>query len=298
MELRHLRYFVAVAEELNFTRAAERLHIAQPPLSMQIKVLERELEVTLFDRSKRAVALTAVGRQFLVNARKVLAEAAEAEASAKKMAAGTVGRITIGYISPAATEVFAAILRTFKDTYPQVELHLYDMPSPAQVPALLEGRLDLGIMRSSIKSPQLASAIFDEQPMTMTVPLNHPLAKKKQLKWKDLQGQTMVTLDPVQARGYYDDFFARCHQAGVSVVQGQYGTDIHSVLWLVSAGFGLAPGTFSERQLQTMNMAFCALPADAPRIEALFAWNKNNTSPVLANLLEIMRRLVPVSKKS
>ena len=291
MELRHLRYFTAVAEELNFRRASQRLHISQPPLSMQIKDLEDEIGVQLFDRSNRAIALTAAGERFLVDARRILAEAQQAEATAKKVAAGIVGRLRLGFMLSTAHKLLGSAVQKFKQRYPQVEIGLVDLTNSEQIQALVEDRIDIAFTRSRIARPELETKILFEEPMVMMVPSNDLLAKKKRLTWKDLEGKSIVTLHPDQALGYYDNFFMKCREAKISVVTGQYANDIHTEMWLVSIGMGLAPTSFTTTQIRRPNVSFCQLPSNLPKVQTVMSWRKVGLSAVKTNFIEIIRQL-------
>src|ERR1041385_4436604 len=158
MELRHLRYFVAVAEELNFRRAAERLRLAQPALSSQIKSLEDELELRLLERTTRSVKLTHAGRVLLEEARAVLSAAAQAEQRARGAGHGLVGMLRVGVIAPAANAWLAGILRAFHQRFPGVQLSLFDLTSPEQLHRLHNGELDAGLLRPPVGFPELAGA--------------------------------------------------------------------------------------------------------------------------------------------
>jgi DNA-binding transcriptional LysR family regulator len=291
MELRHLRYFVAVAQELNFRRAASLLHMAQPPLSMQIKVLEGELGVQLFDRSSRAITLTAAGSRFLIDARRVLDEAVLAEANAKKAAAGVVGSLRIGFMLSTAHNLLGNAISKFKSDYPEVELNLLDLTNSEQVKALADDHIDIAFTRSQIGKPELETEILFEEAMVMMVPSTDPLAKKKRLAWKDLQGKTIVTLHPGQALGFYDNFFAKCHDAKISVLTGQYANDIHTEMWLVSIGMGLAPTSLTTSQIRRPNVSYCQLPSDLPKVQTAMSWKKARPSPAVVNFISTIRQL-------
>ena len=291
MELRHLRYFVAVAEELNFRRAAEKLHLSQPPLSMQIRDLEEELKVQLFDRSNRAITLTAAGKSFLADARRILAEAKQAETSARKVAAGIIGRLRLGFMLSTAHKLLGSAVQKFKQRYPGVEIALLDLTNSEQIQGLAEDRLDIAFTRSRISSPDLVTEILFEEPMMMMVPSNDPLARKKRLAWKDLKGKAIVTLHPDQALGFYDNFFLKCKDAKISVVTGQYASDIHTEMWLVSIGMGLAPTSFTTTQIRRPNVSFCQLPSNLPKVQTVMSWKKNGASPVKSNFIAIIRQL-------
>jgi DNA-binding transcriptional LysR family regulator len=291
MELRHLRYFVAVAEELSFRQAAQRLHLSQPPLSMQIKDLEEELGVQLFDRSNRAITLTAAGDRFLLDAHRILTEAEQAGTTAKKVAAGIVGRLRLGFMLSTAHKLLGSAVQKFKQRYPEVEINLLDLTNSEQMQALSEDRLDIAFTRSRIIRAELETEVLVEEPMVMMVPSNDPLAKKKRLTWKDLEGKTIVTLPPEHALGYYDNFFIKCNEAKISVVTGQYANDIHTEMWLVSIGMGLAPTSLTTAQIRRRNVSFCQLPSNLPKVQTVMSWKKAGLSPVKANFIAIIRQL-------
>jgi DNA-binding transcriptional LysR family regulator len=293
MELRHLRYFVAVARELNFRRAAKTLHIAQPPLSMQIKVLENELGVQLFDRSSRSVSLTAAGSRFLVDALRIVSEARQAEIDVKRAAKGILGRLNIGFMLSTAHDLLGSAVKKFKAEYPEVELNLLDLTNSAQIKALEEDRLDIAFTRSRISRPELQTEILSEEPMMLMVPSNDPLAKKSRLSWKDLKGRSIITLHPDQALGFYDNFFARCQAANIPVVTGQFANDLHTEMWLVSIGMGFAPTSLTLSHIRRPNISFCELPLDLPKVQTAMSWKKNKPSPATANFLTIIRQFVP-----
>ncbi|MCE0523498.1 MAG: LysR substrate-binding domain-containing protein [Methylacidiphilales bacterium] len=291
VELRHLRYFVAVAEELSFRQAAQRLHLSQPPLSMQIKDLEGELGVQLFDRTNRAIALTAAGNSFLLDARRILAEAQQAGATAKKIAAGIVGHLRLGFMLSTAHKLLGSAVQKFKQRYPEVEISLLDLTNSEQIQALSGDRLDIAFTRSRIAKPDLETEVLIEEPMVMMVPSNDSLARKKRLTWKDLAGKSIVTLHPDQALGYYDNFFIKCSEAKISVVSGQYANDIHTEMWLVSIGMGLAPTSFTTTQIRRPNVSFCQLPSNLPKVQTVMSWKKAGLSPVKTNFIAIIRQL-------
>jgi len=291
MELRHLRYFVAVAEELNFSRAARRLYIAQPALSNQIKALENELEVQLLERTRRIVRLTEAGRTLLADARPLLAGAQTAELHARGAQKGETGTIHIGYVLTAANARLASVIKSFRQGYPNVMPDLAQLPTGAQIAGLKDRRLDVGFMRPPVKAPELETEVIAEEKMVLAVSSGDPLARKKRLTWRDLDGKTVLSVHPSVSNYYYESFFAICRRHKVRTSLGPYSQDIHSNLWLVSTGYGVTPTTESAREFSSSNLVFCDLPADGPRIQTLLAWRKDNGSPILANFLRTVRSL-------
>jgi len=289
MELRHLRYFVAVAEELNFSRAAERLHIAQPALSNQIKALEIELGVQLLERTRRVVRLTEAGKTLLSDARPLLADAQTAELHARGAQKGETGTIHIGYVLTTANARLASIIKAFRQGYPGVQPDLAQLATGAQITALKNRQLDVGFVRPPVHAPEIETEIIGEEKMVLAVASEDPLARKKRLTWQDLNGRTVLSVHPSVANYYYESFFAACRKNMVKLSIGPYSQDIHSSLWLVSTGYGITPITESAREFASASLAFRDLPADGPTIQTVLAWRRDNSSPVLANFLRTVR---------
>src|SRR5579884_1861115 len=181
MELRHLRYFIVVAEQLHFSRAAEILHMAQPPLSQQIQSLEEELGVPLLIRTKRSVRLTAAGKAFLIEAKKVIAQAERAVEAAHQAHNGVIGRLDIGFVGTALAEMLPAILKTFRERYPLVETKLHNLVTAEQVQALREGQIQVGILHPPILDGSLHLEIIYRVPMVVALPADHDLAEQESI---------------------------------------------------------------------------------------------------------------------
>jgi DNA-binding transcriptional LysR family regulator len=281
MELRLLRYFVAVAEELSFRRAAERLHMAQPPLSAQIKALELELKVKLLERTTRSVTLTHAGRVFLEESRSVLAACAQAEQRAYDAQNGLAGTLRVGIIAPVTGGWLAGILRRFRQRYPGVQLSLFDLTSTEQLRRLHDQELDAGLLRPPITFPELDYKFVGESRQVLALPSGHPLARKSPLNWQDFHNQELVLIHPKAQHGYYDPFFAACAKAGAQPRPVQYANDIQTKMWLISAGFGIAPTTVSMGEVKRPGLVFRPLPPGLPPVQTVLAWRKGDLSPVL-----------------
>src|SRR3954470_13252187 len=281
MELRHLRYFVAVAESLSFRRAAERLHMAQPPLSAQIKSLEAELGVRLFERSTRVVKLTHAGQVFFVEARSLLGAAVEAERRVKEADQGLVGTIRLGVIAPAANAWLAGVLRSFRQKFPGVQLSVFDLTSPEQLRRLRINELDAGLLRPPVGEPDLESIFVEKSEQVLAMPAGHRLAKKRLLEWLDFHNEEMVLIHPNAQHGYYDSFMAACAKAGAKPHPAQYAHDIQTKMWLISAGFGIAPKTATLKQIKRPGLDFRDLPSPLAPVQTVLVWRKRDDSPVL-----------------
>jgi DNA-binding transcriptional LysR family regulator len=283
MELRHLRYFVAVAEQLSFRGAAEKLNMAQPPLSAQIKGLEDELRVQLLERDTRNVRLTHAGEVFLEQARAVLALAATAEQRAREAEQGVVGTLRVGIIAPSANAWLAAILRKFRRQYSGVQLSLFDLTSTEQLRRLRIGELDMGLLRPPVSFPELDYKFVDESRQVLALPAGHPLARKRKLDWIDFHNQELVLMHPNEQHGYYDPFFARCAKAGAHPRPVQYANDIQTKMWLISAGFGIAPTTATLSEVKRPGLVFRPLPAGLPPVRTILVWRRDDDSPVVTH---------------
>jgi DNA-binding transcriptional LysR family regulator len=283
MELRHLRYFAAVAETLNFRAASDRLHVAQPALSAQIKSLEEELGVALFQRTTRKVELTTAGQVFLEETKRVLSAASHARERVCQASAGLVGTIRLGIIAPAANAWLASILRRFRQQFPGVQFSLFDLTSTEQLSLLRSGELDVGLLRPPVGFPELDSKLVEESHQVLAVPQGHRLAKKHHLDWPDFDKEPLVLLHPTVQHGYYDAFFAKCAQAGAEPRIGQYANDIQTKMWLISAGFGIAPTTATLSQVKRPGLMFRPLPAGLPPVHTILVWRRSDHSPLIDN---------------
>jgi DNA-binding transcriptional LysR family regulator len=283
MELRHLRYFVAVAEALSFRRAAEMLHIAQPPLSAQIKSLEQQLSVRLFERTTRSVRLTHAGKVFLEEARAVLAASLQAEQRVRDAEHGLAGTLRFGMITPAANAWLAAILRRFQQQFPGIQLSLFELTSTEQLRRLRAQELDVGLLRPPVGFPELDCKVVGKSTQVLAVPAGHQLARKRDLEWRDFHDEPMVLIHPSAQHGFYDAFFEECARAGARPRPVQYANDVQTKLWLISAGFGIAPTIAAQAEIKRPGLVFRPLPPGLPPVQTVLAWRRDERSPVLAH---------------
>jgi len=291
VELRHIRYFLAVAETLNFRRAAERLHLAQPALSTQIKALEQHLGAKLFERTTRMVRLTQAGRIFQDDARKLLASVSHAEQRAKRADQGLVGSLRIGVIAAAATASMANVLRRFHQTFPGVQLSLFDLTSTEQLHQLRVGELDAGLLRPPVGFPELAYKAVEESTQILALPADHRLAHKRRIEWKDFDGEGLVMIHPSRQHRYYDTFLAACAAAGAKPFPAQYAHDIRTKLWLISAGFGIAPTSVTFAEMRRPGLTFRPLPPGLPPVQTILTWRRGDDSPALARFLDCFKTI-------
>ncbi|HEX5393863.1 MAG TPA: LysR substrate-binding domain-containing protein [Rhodocyclaceae bacterium] len=243
MELRHLRYFVAVAEELHFTRAAERLHIGQPPLSQQIQALEEELGVQLFARSKRRVALTEAGQRFLVSARQILADTEQAAEQARRAARGEVGELRIGFTSSLPlTPLLPGVLNDYRRRHPQVTLTLREMFTTDQFDALIAERLDVGFVRyTNVTAPTgLALREIHRDPLRVVINQRHPLAGEKCLSFAQLRDESFISYPHDAGTGLSVMLRQLGLAAGFEPNVVQEAREATTQIGLVAAGLGVA----------------------------------------------------------
>lgn len=286
MELRHLRYFVAVAEELSFRGAAERLHLSQPALSSQVRSLEEELKVRLLERNTRKVSLTRAGRVFLDEARTVLQAAVHAGQRAAAADHGLAGTLRVGLISSIANKWLAGILRGFVQRFPGVQLSLFDLTTPEQLRRLRAGELDAALLRPPVGYPELEYKFVAEATYVLAAAPRHRLARQKEpLSWKDFDGEALVMMHPSQQHGFYDAFLANCAKAGAKPFAAQYANDVQTLMWLIAAGFGVAPTASTLTETKRAGLIFRALPPGLPPVQTVLVWQRKDDSPVLANFV-------------
>lgn len=287
MELRHLRYFVAVAEELNFTRAAEKLHTSQPSLSSQIKDLEGCIGVPLLIRNNRQVSLTRAGEVFLHQAINILELSEQAKQLARKAMEEQV-RLIIGFVPCAEVNILPDVLPQLRLRLPASSIELVSIITTQQEEKLLKGEIDVGFMRHPIVSNQLNYRVVYREPLMVMMPINHPLSKESQLEPHHLDGENFISTDPAHSGALYQIVTAylaksHCHP---NIVQA--ATNILVTMNLVGMGLGISIVPLYVCHFQSSSVVFRSLPASAPQIELLMAWHRENGSPALAQMIDLV----------
>jgi DNA-binding transcriptional LysR family regulator len=294
MELRHLRYFVAVAEEGHVTRAAERLGIQQPPLSQQIQALERELETQLFRRKPRGVELTPPGMALLDEARAILARADEAVAAVKRTARGEAGRIGIGFTSSASFHPFLPrAIRAFREAHPLVALVLEESGTTELVDALRARSLDIAFVRSPVgESDDLFVRPLLEEPMVAALPIGHALSGAHDpLPLAALAGETFILYRRPVGPGLHDAIIAACDRAGFSPRIGQEAPRMLSTLSLVAAGLGVTLVPASMSRLEAEGVAYRPLDPSAELTAPLnLAYRRDEISAAVRRFVGLVQR--------
>ncbi len=291
MELRQLRYFIAVAEELHFTRAAARLHIGQPPLSHAIQMLEQDVGARLFERNKRWVRLTEAGRLFLVDARRMLALAEEARNTAQRAERGEAGELRIGFTySTPLTPLFAAAINRYRQDHPQVSLLLQELATLRQLDGLGQRTIDLGFVRTpELPIPTgIRTTLLREDPLVAVLPASHPLAARPIVHIADLAALPFVMYPPGAGTSIYPQIFRLCREAGFVPRVSQTANESSTIIGLVAAGSGVTilPSSFTRVQMD--GVAYRPL-ADPGAVTMLYlAQRDEEASPLLTGFIEVV----------
>lgn len=297
MEFRHLRYFVAVAEELHFTRAAERLHMAQQPLSIQIQRLEDELGVTLFDRTTRHVALTEAGRLFLQKARDILNLADDAVESARRLQRQTQHRLTLGYVNTALQSAIPRVLATFQANFPDAELSLEERHSPELDSLVLRGTVDLGLIATPMiagsvraSNPGLAYLLLHREPVLVALPVSHPLSRERDIPLAALSGVPFVQYSATE-KAYVQQMIADYFQAnGLSLNTVQEAATEHAIVGLVAAGVGVSLLSGALADLYPLQVSYRRLIEPQIDVEYGLIWRRESPPPLVESLVSILER--------
>lgn len=287
MELRQLRYFVAVAEDLHFNRAALRLHIAQPALSQQIRRLERELTVTLLSRTTRRVQLTEAGKVFLSEAQRVLAAADHARAAVAYAASGQAGLMRIGFVPSAALRIMATLVSTMQQAWPQVRLDLQETTTDLQVAKILEGTLDLGVVREFATTSGIVAERISTEPLILAVPTSHRLATRESVRLEELDGERFVVFSRDQVSRLHDHIYALCHHAGAHFEVVQEALQFPTILGLVAARIGVAIVPDALRALHLPGLRYLPFSdKEAYSTVSLICATERRHTPLVANCFQ------------
>lgn len=297
MELRHLRYFIAVAEELHFGRAAAKVGIAQPPLSQQIRALELEIGIMLFQRTKRRVQLTEPGRVFLEAARAALDAVERAVEAARQAGRGQVGRLAVGFVPWADFTEFPRIIRLFGERHPDVKLELDGVIATEQIAALRAGRLDVGFTRPPLSDGALLSEPLLSEPIVVVFPVGHRFAKFRRVPMVELVGESCILLARRRAPVFYDHIVALCRAAGYTLEARQEVDQPQTLIGLVAAGLGisLVPATFAS--VARRGVAHRWLDPPGAELQTIVAWRGDDASPVVQEFLSVVREVTAEGRR-
>lgn len=295
MELRHLRYFAAVAEHLNYSEASRRLHVAQPAVSQTILDLEGELGVALFTRTRRSVELTAAGSVFLREAGEILRRATEAQRLAKRAAQGEVGRLSIGFFGSATAPILPLLVQTYRQAFPAVELQLLELNPDQQLAAFEQGRIDIAFSRPlplETREHFHQDVIYQDR-LAVALPVKHRLVKKRVVAVKELAGESFVLFHRQGAPGLYDEVIAMCCRHGFSPKVVSEANFMATVITLVESGMGVSLVPGSVRSLNRPHAVIREILPSSPAIPLCLIRPKANRNPAATAFLEVIKSLKP-----
>ncbi|ADG88515.1 LysR family transcriptional regulator [Thermobispora bispora] len=297
MEIRHLTAFVAVAEELHFGRAARRLQMAQPPLSQQIRQLERELGVQLFERNTRSVRLTSAGEAFLGPARKVLEDLDLAARAARAAGRGEYGRVTIGFAGASSHNTLPLLTRAVRAAHPGIELVLLGQTyANVALAKVAEGSLDLGFVRLPVTTPGIETRVIGEEELVCALPADHPLAGCDRIDLADLAGEPFVSFPANAGSSLRDATVKACVNAGFHPRIVQEAPDSYTILALVAAGVGVTLTLSSCLHVQQTGLVYRRLAGPGIRLQAALAWRSDNPSAALRAVLAVAEQALPTPR--
>jgi len=285
MELRRIQYFIAVAEECHFGRAAARLRMAQPPLSQQIKQLEAEMGVTLFTRSTRKVELTASGERFLDRAREIMLAVQDAVDEAGRVAEGMLGTVAIGFTGSATYELLPSLARVLRAELPGIELRLRgEMLTPDQVAALLDGTLDIGFLRPPVRSPDVDVRVLRREPLIAVLPESHMLAVRLNVKLSDLRDEPFITYPSHNRSVVHEAVIEACQRSGFTPAKVHEVGETSTLVSFVAAGLGVALVPASVQHLQITGARYLPLAGNTQEVELALATRMDDRSPHVARV--------------
>ena len=283
IELRHLRYFVVVADELHFGRAARRLHMSQPPLSMQIRALEDLIGTPLFDRTQRRVSLTKAGEVLAREARQILDKTQAAVLAARRASRGELGELVVGFVSTADYNVLPPLLRRFREHAPGVRLTLREATTDVQIEAVASGRLDVGF-----EHPELDYRPVHREPLVLALPERHRLAQRAgEVRLRDVAEDAFVLFPRPYSPGLYDDVVSFCRSVGFSPRVEQEAVQMQTIISLVSAEVGVALIPASLMNLGRTGVVYRPLAESGPLTELGVVWRRNDPLATLRLFLEV-----------
>lgn len=287
IDIRHLRYFQAVAEDLHFGRAAARLCIAQPALSRQIQQLEEEVGTPLLRRTQRRVELLAAGTIFLERTNLILEEVARAAADARRVGNGEFGRLSVGFIHSSTYGLLPSIIERFRHLYPDIELELHEMPIAEQHVALTRGLIDVGLLRMQPAPRGLEIQPVMKDPFLLAVPVGHPLEKLEAVLLQTLAAESIIMFSKRESPLFHSRVMAMCERAGFTPRVAQHATQIHTVVGLVGAGMGIAivPGT--ARNLRPRGVHFLEILDRPEPVHVALAWRRGEDTPAIRSFRQV-----------
>jgi len=297
VELRHLRYFVAVAEELHFGRAANRLHLAQPPLSQQIRKLEEIVGYALFTRTSRAVKLTSAGEIFLERARRTLRKVQEDLEEARSIGRGEVGFLRVGFIGSSMLTALPGMLGRYRHQYPKVNLQLSEFHTSGIIQQLIDGAMDVGVMRDSGPTDGLVVEPLFSESFVWVVPRRHPLAKYKTLNGADLRDEPFVMPPVIASRRAYHKLVSLCEECGFSPQVVQVAPQWLTILRLVGVGIGVSVAPACVQRIATPDVTFRSVRGTRTRSDIELAYRTGEERAIVKTFCDVARSLLSSKPK-
>jgi DNA-binding transcriptional LysR family regulator len=284
MEMRQFRYFLAVAERMHFTRAAELLHLSQPALSQQIRMLEEEIGVKLLERSRRRVQLTAAGMAFRAKAQAALEAAADAASDARMAERGEAGSISIGFVTTAAVVILPRLLDEFGARFPRAAVELRELEPGAQMEALEQHRVTFGLSSVPSTLTSLESRLLAEERLVVALPSRHPAARRKSVHLRDLSGERFLLPPRGLLSGIHEGIIAACHSAGFEPGSVQPTRLAETAVSLVAGNLGIALVPQSFRHLKVGGVVYRSLSHEVPLVRMYAIRRRQSESPLAENL--------------
>jgi DNA-binding transcriptional LysR family regulator len=292
IEIRQLRQFVAVAEELHFRRAAARLGMAQPPLSQAIQKLEKEVGAELLDRSQRRVRLTEAGIAFLAEARRTIVQAAHAVETARRAARGLVGSLRVTYVGAATYDFLPGLIRAYRTHYPDIELELMERTTAAQARAIQRGEADVGLVRPPVfDAEDLHCATVLRERLVVALPEDHRLVNETAIELRDLAGEDFIMFPAHEGPGFHARIVSACEAAGFSPRIVQRAVQMHAIVALVVAGLGVALVPASMRSLRQVGVVYREIgnSPETLHVDLAVMWRRGEPSSVVTAFLDVAR---------
>ncbi|ABG04515.1 transcriptional regulator, LysR family [Rubrobacter xylanophilus DSM 9941] len=291
MELRQLRYFVAVAEEQSFGGAARRLRISQPPLSLQIKALERELGVRLFDRNTRRVMLTDSGRAFLERARVILEEVERAKETAKGAERGLLGKLEVGFVSSATLSLLPPAIRLFRERFGGVELELRELTSAQQIDALYNGETRVGLVRLPLRAPGIHLEPVFEERLVVALPSGHPLEALDRVSLEAIADLPLIFFTRQLIPGLHAQIIELFQRVGAFPNVAQHAVHLQTIVGLVASGVGISILPSSAMRVRREGIVYLPLDEDDATSWLGLAWVEGDDSVLVENFVSIVREV-------
>ncbi|MGG0240057.1 LysR substrate-binding domain-containing protein [Bacillus rhizoplanae] len=292
MDIRKMRYFIMVAEELNFSRAAERLRMAQPPLSQEIRKLEEELGVQLFHRTKRMVELTDAGKIFLEGSQQTLFQLERAIKETQLAAQGKIGNLIIGFVD--STEIVIEVLNKFRERFPKIHLILREMTTEQQLKALYEKQIHIGFIRSKQNNEILSSEVCSEESLRLVLHQDHPFASLPEIPLQLLIDEPFILFPRHLGPNFYDLIISYFRDHGVSLKIVQEAIQMQTIVNLVATGMGVSVVPSSVESYKRSGVIYKKIQETTPKVNLYVGWRQDEKSAVVDHFLTVVREVYSI----